>query len=166
MVRPRRVAERGSGAAGVASGAVGRVVSDITHQRLPRHTFNFLTGCGCVSASYFLWACSPAMRATACTMLATTIIFHGAHIVGHGAWADRYFMVFDVGVVGLGAYLLVYVTSGVARLKVLALIALALSIWIPSFGPWKGLPYNPTISAVHVLGLFANIVARQQACAA
>ena len=161
-----RHAARRSGAAGRASSAVRRVVSDIARQRIPRHTFNLITGVVCVCASYALWTCSPAMRCTASTMVCTTVVFHGSHVMGHGAWADRAFMPIDVGVVGFGAFLLVYLTSGVTRLQIMLLVALSLSIWAPTFGLWKGLPYNPILSVVHGLGLVANIVARRQVCAA
>ena len=130
---------------------------------VPRHTFNFVTGVGGCAYLLYTW-CTPLMRAACFAVLCTTVVFHGAHVLGEAAWADRVFMKVDVGAVACGTAALVWSTTGAVRWNCVSATAALLLLWLPTFGPLKGIPYNPIQSVVHVGGVFIHLFAQEQVC--
>ena len=110
----------------------------------------------------FVWATAFTIVWTG--VLCTTVVFHGAHVLGEAAWADRVFMKVDVGAVACGTAALVWSTTGAVRWNCVSATAALLLLWLPTFGPLKGIPYNPIQSVVHVGGVFIHLFAQEQVC--
>ena len=127
---------------------------------VPRHTFNFVTGVGGCAYLLYTW-CTPLMRLLLRRALHGRV-FHGAHVLGEAA-ADRVFMKVDVGAVAYGTAALVWSTTGAVRWICVTRDALLL-LWLPTFGPLKGIPYNPIQSVVHVGGVFIHLFAQERVC--
>ena len=105
------------------------------------------------------------MKLACSGVLLTTIVYHGAHTAGHEQWANR-FMGVDVGAVAIATGALLWSTPPSALSGVCWPIGLSLALWLPSFGPLKGIPYNPILSICHLLGVVAHSRAMADACPA
>ena len=124
---------------------------------LPRHTFNLVTG---VTSGVYLvfhvwgWACSPLMTSVCIVMLLTTIVFHGAHCLGHERWADRVFMKYDFGAIVATTFAILHTTPADAHAGIIGGVAFAFGLWLTTFSErlLKGLPYNPIQCLMHILG--------------
>jgi len=127
---------------------------------VPRHLLNLLTGTlGGLFLTYW-WCqcaaeCALRMRTVSVLVLLTTMVYHGAHSYGHEQWAER-FMKVDIVAVVVGACGLLSSTPPIASFRVCLLLGASLAIWLPSFGPLKGIPHNPILSACHILGILAH----------
>mmetsp|Transcript_19615 Transcript_19615/g.32704 ORF Transcript_19615/g.32704 Transcript_19615/m.32704 type:complete len:137 (-) Transcript_19615:303-713(-) len=121
----------------------------------PRHSVNLLTGVAGTTYIASQW-CVWNMRIVCLLVLLTTIIFHGAHVLGHQSWADSVFMKYDVGAVFIGTITLLFNTPNDFRGRVLFLMSTALGIWLLSWGPLMNLPLNPLASVIHVIGFAAH----------
>ena len=134
-----------------------------TVSRLPRHTFNLLTGVlGC---AYLLHAwCHLLMRVAIGATLLTTVAFHGAHCVGCAELADARLMKYDVGTVLVTGACLVVLTDGAARCEVLLFDAVLLGAWLATFGPLRGLPFNPMQCLIHVGAVVQHVRAMRSLC--
>ena len=65
---------------------------------------------------------------------------------------------------GSGTAALVWSTTGAVRWNCVSATAALLLLWLPTFGPLKGIPYNPIQSVVHVGGVFIHLFAQEQVC--
>ena len=129
---------------------------------VPRHLPNLCTGTVGGLYTTFSW-CMPLMRLSSAIVLLTTVVYHGAHTAGYDRWASR-FMKVDVSAVVLGTIALVWSTPPPGRATVGVPVAMSLAIWLPSFGPLKGIPFNPILSACQILGIVAHTLAMAAAC--
>jgi len=129
---------------------------------IPRHLFNLCTGTAGGLYTLFSW-CTPLMQLSCAVVLLTTVVYHGAHTAGHERWASK-FMKVDVTAVVLGTIALVWSTPPPALATVGVPIAASLAIWLPSFGPLKGIPFNPILSVCHIIGIVAHTQAMLAAC--
>ena len=131
---------------------------------IPRHALNFLTGT--VGSAYLVyrWWCSPFMRVVSMCVLLTTVIYHGAHTLGHERWANEKFMRVDVSAVVLGGIALLWITPPAAQREVCIILGLSLAIWLPTFGPLKGITFNPLLSVCHGLGVVGHLHAIAHVC--
>ena len=131
--------------------------------RLPRHAFNLLTGVlGC---AYLLYAwCEPLMRLAIGTTLLTTVSFHGAHCAGCSEFSDAHLMMYDVGAVVITSAALVFLTDGPARDEVLVSDAALLGVWLLTFGPLRGIPFNPIQCVLHVGAVVQHVRAMRTVC--
>ena len=134
-------------------------------QRWPRHTFNLLTGLAACMCCTTAWSCDKWMLMLGTLCHITTLCFHGSHCVrGWEQWADRVVMKYDVAVViTIGTSAMVKTTDDI-RLNVIALHALVFSLWLLTFGPLKGLPFNPIQSVIHLVGSLIHVYAASPVC--
>lgn len=116
----------------------------------PRHALNLVTGvCSALYAAATFHRCDSALLFLSLTVCATTIVHHGAHVLGHGRWTDAKFVRFDVGAVSTSAVVL-FLRSGQSE-RVLQESLLMGLVWLASFHPLHArLPLNPAISAIHL----------------
>ena len=132
--------------------------------RLPRHTFNLATG---IYLGWFVtnaWWCDELMVGLARLSWLATIIFHGAHCVGYARWADAVFMKYDFGLVVLITIRLLSTTPRDGLSFCVPAIACSFGIWLLTFGPLRGLPYNPVQCLMHLSGCVIHGHAASYVC--
>jgi len=95
---------------------------------------------------------------------ATTLLFHGTHVIGHGAWANRYLMCIDTSAVIFAAIIHMWYASGYAPMVCAIGYITSFVLWISTFGPLYGLPYNFMLSIIHGIGFILSINAIQAVC--
>ena len=134
---------------------------------LPRHAFNLLTGVVGGLYCIWIWSCSAGgIICIACGLvLCTTILFHGAHVLGRCELADRVLMKYDVGAVISTSALVVWNVPASARWGLIIVLACCLGLWLPTFTVLKGLPQNPIQSALHMVGVMTHRYAASYVCA-
>ena len=112
-----------------------------------------------------LWeACHvPHLKFSSCFILLTTILFHGAHIIGQGEYADITIMPFDFLAITMGALFIVLESTD--KTMVLIHLALTLVLWLVSFHEvFLKMPLNITQSIIHMLGVLINIRVFKDVC--
>lgn len=132
---------------------------------LPRHCFNLVSGLICCTCCTYAWWCDNFMRCVGLTAHVTTLLFHGAHCAGKERWADTVLMKYDVAVVVVAGISAIIKTTDDARLMVLSLLTSLFGLWLLTFGPLKGLPFNPIQSIIHACGSFIHLYAAAPVCA-
>ena len=136
---------------------------------MQRHAINLVTGVSSCCAAIWLWAsCStPVLLALSCTVLCTTIAFHGLHCAGRGAYADARVLQYDFAAAATsGSALIVLAPDDPVIFPVLALV---LGAWLLSFHrAYRRVPLNPLASVIHGVALWLNLraAARPSLCGA
>lgn len=94
----------------------------------------------------------------------TTLVFHGAHVLGYQKWADAVFMKYDVSAVFVGAAALLTVAPADLLPLCLATLGASLVLWLLSFGPLHGLPFNPILTVIHCMGAWLHLRVMSALC--
>ena len=133
----------------------------------PRHSINCITGVAACAHSTLIWqTCDLYMWCLAHLLLTSTLIFHGAHVLGHKHWADTIFMKYDVSCVILsGVYILFRTMHDDLFYFAFWQLVILFSLWTMSFHPaYCHLPLNPLASVIHIAALRINLAVHDKFC--
>ena len=113
-----------------------------------RHSINLVTGtCVCAYAAQRWARCGDSdMAFASCLVFLTTLVYHGAHVLGFRRLAARV-MRYDVSAVVAASVVL-----AMAHPVVIPYLALGSAMWLVTFHPlYSNVPLNLLLSAVHLL---------------
>ena len=118
------------------------------------HALNLITSTSLAvgNLQLFPWECAPMARVLSVIVLATSILYHGAHCMGYDRLANTRFMFLDMMAVATGIVSLLAISP--AKHVTLPGVATCGVLFALTWGrlPLSGLPFNPTLSVLHAAG--------------
>lgn len=130
----------------------------------PSHIVNLFTGIGTCAWSCMNWIeCDTITAVYSFLVLFTTIVFHGAHVMGRHRWADAVFMKYDFTAVVLTSTRILWKIHPDWMSSLIGLFVFVL--WWSTFTPmYTSLPFNPIASIVHAAGFVVTNRAISRIC--